>query len=169
MTETIAHRLKRLMDDARIAGTKVSAKSLSLAVGGGETYVGDIIRGRVKNPSMTKLIKIAKQLKVPVEQLVPDDEAGEPSPDYLALREAAEEYRHAEPPDGTDGRPVLDPDILAVILAALPYALKRLGKQPAAERLSEAIYRTHGWMLDEVAARRYPSPDGTINFLSHIL
>jgi len=168
MTETIAHRLKRLMDDARIAGLKVSAKSLSLAVGGGETYVGDIIRGRVKNPSMTKLIKIAKQLKVPVEQLVPDDEAGEPSPDYVALREAAEEYRHAGS-DGEDARPVLDPDILAVILAALPYALKRLGMQPPAERISEAIYRTHGWMIDEVAARRYPSPDGTINFLSHIL
>jgi transcriptional regulator with XRE-family HTH domain len=168
MTETIAHRLKRLMDDARIAGMKVSAKSLSLAVGGGETYVGDIIRGRVQNPSMSKLIKIAKQLKVPVEQLIPDDEAGEPSDDYVALREAAEEYRQAAP-DGADGRPVLDPDILAVILAALPYALKRLGAQPPAERISEAIYRTHGWMLDEVAARRYPSPDGTINFLSHIL
>ena len=165
MSETIGHRLKRLIDEARLSGAKVSAKSLSLAVGGGETYVGDVIRGRVKNPSMTKLIKIAKQLKIPVELLVPEEGSDSPSDGYRALRETAEEFRHAE----AGGQPLLDPDILAVILAALPYALKRLGKQPAAERISDAIYRTHGWMLDETAARRYPSPDATINFLSHIL
>jgi len=168
MTETIGHRLKRLMEEARTGGMKVSAKSLSLAVGGGETYVGDIIRGRVSNPSMTKLIKIARHLRIPVEQLVPDDGGDEPTAGYLALRETAEEFIHEEPGEKFK-RPVLDPDILAVILAALPYSLKRLGKQPPAERVSEAIYRTHSWMLEEVAARRYPSPDATINFLSHIL
>jgi transcriptional regulator with XRE-family HTH domain len=166
MTETIGHRLKRLIDEARKSGAKVSAKSLSLAVGGGETYVGDVIRGRVKNPSMTKLVKIAKQLKIPVEYLVPEEGNDSPSPGYVALRETAEDFLQAE---ASGAPPQLDPDILSVILAALPYALKRLGAQPPAERISDAIYRTHGWMLDETAARRYPSPDATINFLSHIL
>jgi len=152
-----------------MAGTKVSAKSLSLAVGGGETYVGDIIRGRVQNPSMSKLIKIAKYLKVPVEQLVPDDEPETPTPGYRTLRERAQDFAQAGEEGTSNDHPVLDPDILAVILAALPYALKRLGKQPPADRISEAIYRTHGWVLDEVAAGRYSSPDATINFLNHIL
>src|SRR5215469_2557910 len=117
MTETIAQRLKRLLEEARLAGLKVSAKSLSLAVGGAETYVGDIIRGRVKNPSMVKLSRIAKVMGIPLERLLPDDSADAPSGAYLELREKAEEFRHAGAAEGAKC-PTLDPEALAVILAA---------------------------------------------------
>ena len=157
MSETVAQRLRRLLEEARAAGLKVSAKSLSLAVGGGETYVGDILRGRVRNPSMNKLSRIAKHLKVPLERLVPDDGA-----EYSQSREPT-------PSLGEPDRPLLDPGSLAVILAALPQALKRLPHTPGAERTSEAIYRAQGWFLDETAAGRPPGPDAVANFLSHIL
>ena len=159
MNETIAQRLRRLLDEARAAGVKVSAKSLSLAVGGGETYVGDILRGRVRNPSMSKLSRIAKQLKVPLDRLVPDDGSGyaQPHEPALSLGEA-----------GAD-KPLLDPASLSAILTALPHALKRLPQAPGPERTSEAIYRAQGWLLDETAAGRPPSPDAVANFLSHIL
>lgn len=159
MNETIAQRLRRLLDEARAAGVKVSAKSLSLAVGGGETYVGDILRGRVRNPSMSKLSRIARHLKVPLERLVPDDGA-----DYAQIREPAASLAEA----GAD-RPLLDPGSLAAILAALPHALKRLPHPPSPQRTSEAIYRAQGWLLDETAAGRSPGPDAVANFLSHIL
>ncbi|GEM_PF-5703364 len=159
MSETIAQRLRRLLDEARAAGLKVSAKSLSLAVGGGETYVGDILRGRVRNPSMAKLGRIAKQLRVPIERLMPDDGA-----DFAQLREPAVSLGET----GMD-RPLLDPGSLSVILAALPQALKRLPHAPTPERTSEAIYRAQGWLLDETTAGRPPSPDAVANFLSHIL
>jgi transcriptional regulator with XRE-family HTH domain len=158
MTETIAQRLRRLLDEARAAGVKVSAKSLSLAVGGGETYIGDILRGRVRNPSMAKLSRIAKHLKVPLERLVPDDE-----PAYPDLHEAPSPFGAAP------ARPLLDPESLSAILAALPHALKRLPYRPTAERTSEAIYRAQGWFLDESAAGRPPASDAVVNFLSHIL
>ena len=161
MNETIAHRLKRLLEEARAGGLKISAKSLSLSLGGGETYVGDIIRGRVKNPSMAKLSRIAKQLRVPLEQLVPDDGINDgmeaPSGGYLELSETGDDF------------PLLTPEILAAILTALPRALSRIKRQPAADRTSEAIYRAHGWMLDEAAAGRPASLDALVNFLSHIL
>lgn len=159
MTETIAQRLRRLLDEARAAGLKVSAKSLSLAVGGGETYVGDILRGRVRNPSMSKLSRIAKHLKIPVERLIPEEGS-----DYLQSREPAVSLAETGP-----DRPLLDPGSLAAILAALPQALKRLPHEPNAERTSEAIYRAQGWLLDETAAGRPPGPDAVTNFLSHIL
>ena len=159
MTETIAQRLRRLLDEARAAGLKVSAKSLSLSVGGGETYVGDILRGRVRNPSMSKLSRIAKHLKVPIERLVPEEGA-----DYPQSREPAASLAEA-----THDRPLLDPGSLATILAALPHALKRLPHAPSAERTSEAIYRAQGWVIDETTAGRPPGPDAVVNFLSHIL
>jgi transcriptional regulator with XRE-family HTH domain len=159
MSETIAQRLKRLLEEARAGGMKISAKSLSLALGGGETYVGDIIRGRVKNPSMAKLSRIAKQLRVPVERLLPEDGYEAPESAYLELREA--------PSEGDF--PLLTPEFLATILTALPQATSRIKRQPAADRLSEAIYRAHGWMLDEAAAGRPVSADAVVNFLSHIL
>lgn len=158
MTETIAQNLRRLLDEARAAGVKVSAKSLSMAVGGGETYVGDILRGRVRNPSMAKLSRIARHLKVPLDRLVPDD-----GPGYAQLHEPAASYEA-----GAD-RPLLDPGSLAAILAALPQALKRLPHPPSPERTSEAIYRAQGWLLDETASGRTPSLDAVANFLSHIL
>ena len=157
MTETIAQTLKRLIEEARAAGMKVSAKSLSMAVGGGETYVGDILRGRVRNPSVAKLSRIARQLKVPLSQLVPEDGLALPAPSYPELRDSA----------GVP--PLLVPGILAAILTALPAAEQRLRHQPAPARTSEAIYRAHGWILDETAAGRRPGPDAIANFLSHIL
>ena len=157
MNETIAQRLKRVLDEARASGHKVSAKSLSLAVGGGETYVGDILRGRVRNPSMAKLNRIAKQLRVPLEHLIPEEE---PGPSELR-----------EPQQSLPGQdlPLLDPGSLATILAALPQTLKRVTHRPDAERISEAIYRAQGWMAAEAAAGRSPSPDAVVNFLIHIL
>lgn len=157
MTETIAQTLKRLIEEARAAGMKVSAKSLSLSVGGAETYVGDILRGRVKNPSMAKLSQIAKHLKIPLSRLVPDEAFELADPAYPELR------------DSGDTLPRLAPQILAVILTALPHATQRLKHQPAPDRTSEAIYRAHGWILDETAAGRQPSADAIVNFLSHIL
>ena len=159
MTETIAQNLRRLLDEARAAGVKVSAKSLSMAVGGGETYVGDILRGRVRNPSMAKLSRIARHLRVPLDRLVPDD-----GPGYGQLHEPAAPYGEA----GME-RPLLDPGSLAAILAALPQALKRLPHPPSPEGISDAIYRAQGWLLDETAAGRTPSLDAVANFLSHIL
>jgi transcriptional regulator with XRE-family HTH domain len=159
MSETIAQKLKRLLEEARAGGMKISAKSLSLSLGGGETYVGDIIRGRVKNPSMAKLSRIAKQLRVPVERLLPDDGFDAAEERYAELRET--------PADGDF--PLLTPDFLSTILAALPQATSRIKRRPAPERLSEAIYRAHGWMLDEASAGRPVSVDAVANFLSHIL
>ena len=157
MNETIAQRLRRVLDEARASGHKVSAKSLSLAVGGGETYVGDILRGRVRNPSMAKLNRIAKHLRVPLDHLIPEEER---APAGLQ-----------EPPQPSPGQdlPLLDPGSLATILAALPQALKRVAHRPDAERTSEAIYRAQGWMAAEAAAGREPSPDAVVNFLSHTL
>jgi hypothetical protein len=160
MIETVAQRLKRLLEEARAGGMKISAKSLSLSVGGGETYVGDIIRGRVKNPSMAKLSKIAKQLRVPLERLVPDDGPEPPATAYPELREASAE---------ASDFPLLTPEILNAILTALPLAQGRLKRQSAADRTSEAIYRAHGWALDEKAAGRPVGEDALVNFLSHIL
>ena len=157
MNETIAQRLRRVLEEARAAGHKVSAKSLSLAVGGGETYVGDILRGRVRNPSMAKLNRIAKQLRVPLERLIPEEGPGHP------------ELREAQQPTPGQDLPLLDPGALATILAALPQALKRMIHRPDAERTSEAIYRAQGWMAAEAAAGRAPTPDAVVNFLSHIL
>lgn len=157
MNETIAQRLRRVLDETRAAGHKVSAKSLSLAVGGGETYVGDILRGRVRNPSMTKLSRIAKQLRVPLDRLVPEE-----GPDRAELREGP------QPGIGQD-LPLLDPGALAAILAALPHALKRVPHTPDAGLTSQAIYRAQGWMTAEVAAGRDPSLDAVVNFLIHIL
>ena len=163
MKETIAQRLRRLLEEARAAGLKVSAKSLSLAVGGGETYVGDILRGRVRNPSMAKLVRIAKQLKVPLERLIPDDGNG-----YSELEESSAAFQYDRPAESRE-RPLLDPDSLAVILKALPYAVKRLPTPPTPARISEAIYRAQGWILDETMAGRHPSADAVTNLLSHIL
>ena len=163
MSETIAQRLRRLLEEARAAGNKVSAKSLSLAVGGGETYIGDILRGRVRNPSMAKLVRIAKQLKIPLERLIPEDGL-----DYPGLRESSAPFHYAAVAE-PQSQPLLDPDSLAVILGALPHALKRLPIPPNAARISEAIYRAQGWILDETAAGRHPSADAVVNFLSHIL
>lgn len=156
MNETIAQRLRQLLNEARASGQKVSAKSLSLALGGGETYVGDILRGRVRNPSMAKLSRIARHLQVPLERLIPEE-----SPPPLELRETPARF--------PESRPLLDPERLATILDALPHALQRLPRPPDPARISEAIYRAQGWMLDEKAAGRTPSPDAVINFLSHIL
>ena len=146
------------MEEARASGMKVTAKGLSLAAGCGETYVGDILRGRVDNPTMVKLARIAKQLKVPLSRLVPDDQ---PPSSYLELHEPAAPF-HQE-------RPLLDPKSLTIILAALPHALQRLPGPPGAARVSEAIYRAHGWILDETAAGRHPASDAVVIFLSHIL
>lgn len=162
MRETIAQRLRLLLEEARAAGKRVSAKSLSQAVGGGETYVGDILRGRVRNPSMAKLVRIAKHLKVPLERLIPDDESAHPN-----LQEPAAPY-HGEAAESRD-RPLLDPRSLAVILTALPQALKRFPGPLSADRISEAIYRAQGWLLDEAAAGRDPSSDAVVNFLNHSL
>lgn len=54
----------------RMKSMGFTMKSLSKAAGKNETYVRDIIEGRVKNPSYSNLKSIAEQLSCTVEDLM---------------------------------------------------------------------------------------------------
>jgi transcriptional regulator with XRE-family HTH domain len=187
MIETLAQRLKRLVDEAKAADPKMSRKRISVEAKLGETYIGDIIRGRSKNPELSKLAKIAKQLKIALEDLVRPEDMDFVVRDMempMDFRESEERYKafsdsasasagvllHAEAAlrDGKDARP-LDRQKLAVTIAAALRATRMADPKPDDLRVVHAVFRAYDWLASEEAAGRQPPPDAIVNFLRHIL
>jgi phage repressor protein C with HTH and peptisase S24 domain len=94
----IIHRMPRHSADDRIANTPIARnlaalakaagynyKSLSLAAGIGETYVREIVTGRIRKPSFDKLSAIASVLQVPIAAITEAPDIPSPLPTKAPL------------------------------------------------------------------------------------